>query len=697
MKDQNKYLNIDNFIENKEKNGKGKVNYKYFSSKQTSPNRTQESKNLFNKIEIKELTKLSDRPDLVNKYNQKISNKHFISEDKSNEKNAKSFSMVNNRILKFRNEKEKKNIVIFTERPKKISDYILKNNSKKKVYRLTYLNEEALNFQDYLDEKIKKNYNSNKNNKRKAILNRNYNYNTYNEYKNYLISDLYKYTNSSNRVKSSNSKTKNLYANNQNNDKSKVVKIQSFWRGYYLRKFLVKRLKSFYKILKIFNTLYIIFYNNNKSSFKKLFHLLSKKKNKTTYNNPYNIKLKNKIAHSSTNFDKTRNSKLNKNTNKTSKENLPIITVIDKKNINLFIPGEIKKPTTKKNFIYRRQTNPKNCSPIVAKKTNIKKQNNIKLKAKAKNYDGFKNINYKNKIRNGTNIFYHYIIKKNLLLYYPLFLYRMRILSKMKLVEHRYKCLFNLIKIKKKIYLHNYFQKYRNIIFSKTLNQIFSNNPINASVYVLNYNNNKDENNSNQNNKENIINKIDNSSQNILKNANNLNNNHDYDKIIILKKIISKIESKTQKESIKNIYYKWKDLSKDIFVIPKLSDKRNKHNLMNYKCSVLPKKKFIKVRKVKNDYTNAISHIKSMNSGKILAKSFESDNVNIRKMKIKKISLLESNEIENKELNLKQKSNEIGDNGYFIQKMANIIKKIRNKNNVCKYFIYWKKKAKQNK
>ena len=69
-------------------------------------------------------------------------------------------------------------------------------------------------------------------------------------------------------------------------------------------------------------------------------------------------------------------------------------------------------------------------------------------------------------------------------------------------------------------------------------------------------------------------------------------------------------------------------------------------------------------------------------------------------MKIKKVNiLLESKEIQKgitKELNLKNINSEMVDNSYFIQKIANITKKISNKNNIFKCFTYWKKKSKEN-
>ena len=72
------------------------------------------------------------------------------------------------------------------------------------------------------------------------------------------------------------------------------------------------------------------------------------------------------------------------------------------------------------------------------------------------------------------NNFVNYIKKKNIFLYLPLLLYRMRILQKMKLVEHKFQCLFNIIKIKEKVNLHYYFHKYRNIICFHTVNYMLS-------------------------------------------------------------------------------------------------------------------------------------------------------------------------------------------------------------------------------
>ena len=753
MKDQNNYLKNDNCIDDIIKSRKAKINLKYFSPFKRTPNKVHIHRNILNKNTIKELTKLSDRPNFVNKQRNNISNIRYISEDRVNEKKVYNSSMINNRQREFGNANYKRNIVIFTERPKKISDYILKNNNKQKVYQLTYLSENDLNYGQYLNENIKQNYNSNREYYKKLLKKQKniFNLDNFDDDQIYLMNDIY--NDNYNDIKRSktrvntNYSTKTLYTNNQNNDQLKVVKIQSVWRGYYLRRFLVKKLKKFYKDMKIFNSLYMIFYNNYKPSFIQFMHLL-KKKNNNQYNN--NITKKN-INKTYANTSKNRYLKENKNIIKPSKENKNLImpsrenkniiktikennnnnnnnnnkitAVIERKNINVFIPGE-KKNEPKKYIIYKRKKNSPKYSPIMTKKKSkiVNKDKNLKIKAKPKNYDGFKNLNYKNRIKNGVNNFINFFIKKNLLLYCPLFLYRMRILEKMKIVEHKYKCLLNLIIIKKRVYLYEYFHKYRNIIFSKTLNQIFSKKMININKYIINKHldklkhdskenviNNKHNvkfNLNNKNNPEDKVNNLkDNINQNNLKNNENINNNNNNNlnkKINILNKIINQKESKINKFLLNNIFSKWRDISNDIFVVPKLNQNKNKNriSLNKYKSAVVPKKKFIKVRKVKNDYTNNFSHTKSVNSGKISAKSFESDNINIRKMKIKKVNiLLESKEIQKditKELNFKNMNSEMVDNSYFIQKIANITKKISNKNNIFKCFTYWKKKSKEN-
>ena len=744
-----------NLLEDIVNRRKGKVNQKYFSPVQRTNIRLPQSNRLVNKTNIKELSKISDKPILVNKRKKHIKKEIYTINGRFNVNTEYNPSIYNNNnILKYRNMHPKKNIVIFTECPKKLSDYILKdkNKNKKKVYQLTYLNENDLDYEKFINEKISQNINSTRDYNPRFIKQqkRIFNLNTYDDENKYLMNNKYASNdnnyiniNSINRKFNNQYSRKTLIVNNQNNDQLKVIKIQSIWRGYLLRRFLLNNLNIFYNIMKIFNCIYNIFYNHSKLSFKLLLYLLKKNKN-NILNNKSKIKYsKTNIKSEPTNFKYSKNINININ-NKPSKEiiNINKLTVIDKRNINVFIPGD-KKIDEGKEFIYKRKKNSPKNSPILNKKdinlnnnNNNNREDNFIMKKKERNYDGFKNVNYKNKVKIEMNNFVNYIKKKNIFLYLPLLLYRMRILQKMKLVEHKFQCLFNIIKIKEKVNLYYNFHKYRNIICSHTVNYMLSekksntnnnNNPIlknkdkdktddnNQNIklntvkrYIVNKNkedNNINNSNYSSNKNENISKASSNSNKSILRNKENnqIQTPRKKNKITfiikkseILNKIITKQESKYRKLLLNNIFNKWKNKLDHILSNYKNSKYTNNQIISNkYKSSNIPGKKFIKVRKMKSDRSKNFSQTKSINSGKM---SFESDNINVKRMKIQKIKIL-NNEIKTsstKDFNPKFKNKKILDNSYFIQKIANISRKISNKNNVFKCFIFWKKKTKEN-
>ena len=314
----------------------------------------------------------------------------------------------------------------------------------------------------------------------------------------------------------------------------------------------------------------------------------------------------------------------------------------------------------------------------------------MKLKEKVKNIEGFKNMNSNKEKTEIYNIF-NYIIKKNIFLHLPLLLYRMRILQKMKLVENRYKCLFNILKIKEKLKLFAYFHKYRDIVFSKTINYLISENQFTLKQESSN-NNNKNI----TKDKENITNQND-----VLRN-NNININSNKKKEILIN-LINNRQLKDNKNLLNKAFYKWKDIYDNNFVLPMLTP--NKHQkiklvIYNNKASSNSKKTFIKVKKIKSDRSKNYSHhAKSMVNRKVSLNSFDSDNINVKKMKVQKVNVLgNSREIKSsltKDITSNYKSNEIVDNSYFIQKIANISRKISNKNSIFKCFDFWKKKTKE--
>jgi hypothetical protein len=153
------------------------------------------------------------------------------------------------------------------------------------VYHLTYLDENDLdlNYEEFLQSKLYKNYNSNgrdnsyrlKNNKKKnynykAFSNRDYTLlnNLYNNKNNKIIIKENIYINNNNR---NNYSINNIYTNNQNNDQLKVLKIQSVWRGHFFRRYLINSLNLFYNIMKSYNILNKILFSKSKPSFKQFF------------------------------------------------------------------------------------------------------------------------------------------------------------------------------------------------------------------------------------------------------------------------------------------------------------------------------------------------------------------------------------------------------------------------------------------
>ena len=209
-----------------------------------------------------------------------------------------------------------------------------------------------------------------------------FNLNTYDE-QYYLTNDIYNITNANtndnykykfNNTFSKNIKKlkkdysmKNLCVNNQNKDQLKVLKIQSIWRGYLIRKILLKSLNNLYNIMKLINSLYAIFYNNYKPIFKLFLYSLLKKNKDIEKLKSINVNINSKTnIRPYTYYKENKNiiSNINNNLNnkKTIKDKISLknkISEIDKKNINVFLPGDKQTNQTnqlaKKNFIYKRK------------------------------------------------------------------------------------------------------------------------------------------------------------------------------------------------------------------------------------------------------------------------------------------------------------------------------------------------------
>ena len=84
MKDYNKYLNKDNFLEGIIKNRKENAKFSYVSPSHRTPNRIPTENKYLNRINIKELTNFADRPNLLQNNKSRTLNLRYISEEKRN-------------------------------------------------------------------------------------------------------------------------------------------------------------------------------------------------------------------------------------------------------------------------------------------------------------------------------------------------------------------------------------------------------------------------------------------------------------------------------------------------------------------------------------------------------------------------------------------------------------------------------------
>ena len=729
MKDKNKTIETNSFIEKIIKKRRNINNLNYLSPlykpraiNTIIPTEKKLVNNNKKKLNIKELSKYTRKYIFVN--TKKVMNECYISEDNTNnneENKKKNHRTKCNTISRYHNNNndislnrdKKRKIVVFTERPKKISDYILKDESKSKnkVYQLTFLDENVLFSEKFMKNNLilqKENKNSNSNidyysprmiNNRKKI----YNFNTYDD-RNNLVNDVYsndKYD--TNYISNNNYNTfnlNNIYKNYQNKDQIKIRKIQSVWRGLIVRRIFIKILNKYYNIMKIFSIINTIFYEKSKPIFRKFIYFLKiqKEKNDSTLDNEIIVKNKNERKKNNTNLAYIDN--------QSKKENAIKNNVIENKNVDIFIPGEKKKNKLKENYVYIKKKNTPIRSPLLIKRNLRANNKDNKKKLKEKTKKSQENNNNKNNYNEFINSIIKYIIKKNNLLFFPLLIYRLKILQKIKLFEFKYKCLFKLIAIKKKLLLYPYFDKYRNNINSKLVNQILAKKNINYYINNDNINNKTNDQNFTdesyntvkiETNKESI-----NTNENLLKINDNKNNNNE--KNISLNSILNKKESNYNKNVLKNIVNKWNN--KTINNVLPISNRQyhkynsnnnsninnNQSSLDSYNRNEISKKKTIKVKKIKSAKIDELSHNKLIKKREMI-NSFESENNNSRKMKIYKLKVLhQQNEAQKNFANINNGEN---DNVFFIRKIMNISRKINNKKNIFRYFNSWKKKVKE--
>ena len=712
---RNNHLINKNLIRNIIKKTERKAKFNYFTPSLRRA-RTPFGKTIRNPFKLKGYSRLTERP--ISRERRNSRNETFINSVNSDN----SLSMISaNRVINFDNSynypSNNKNMIFFTERPKKLSDYILKNQPKQKIYKLIYLDENDLNYIRGDDDKLYRNYYSNREfnprllskqkskfNLNRCIRNNNlmnnlykYNYKTYNncnkqkkynnysyidKYNNYSYNDKYdnfsyndkfnnysyndkynnfsyndkfnnynyndKFNNYSYNDKYNNYSTFNKsdsennryndnyeyigndrYRNNQNKDQLKVVKIQSMWRGYQTRGFMKSIINNYFNMMYNINCLYKILYNHSKPIFKYFFNILSqRKKTIDIYNNKNKKRVINKKIIPNTGscmsfkyLKKNNNKNPNKIINIYQKENNKKKNVMGNINVKYSIPCKQKvyTPAKKNMIICRCKNNTIRTYPLLSKKMFDKKRmGKIISKGKTKDSDIYAKLNKINRKNLGVNEIKKYIMRKNYLLYFPIFLYRLRILQKVNIILFKYKCLYNAFQIKEKYGLYQYFDRYRNNILSQTVNHIYYENK-----------------------------------EQINKRENTTNKNKTIDNNSNLK-----------------------------------MDRLRKKQYLN-KSTEIPRKKYIKVRRVKSGNINDIFQSKSVGIRKGLTNSFDIDKN--RKMKVHRLRLDSSLSFEF------NNNNDKDGNSSLVQKIASIFRKIGEKDIKYQCFSYWKKKTKLNK
>ena len=625
-----------NFMKDVIQKGKKKINLKFLAANKDTICNLKSSNLDLNNLNVKELSRLSDRPihQKIDYKNERYNRYNIFSKDGTHQnpenkvvlKNIKNENNINYNY-NYNNYAPNchKSVVIFADPPKRISDYILKDKSisKRKVYKLIFVEEEDEDrnrkpyVYNYLNSECCQNFE-----------NADINFCNYNNLKKY--NDLYYKNNSVGRRKK-NETPINIKIQNPKDEKrsNNIIKIQTLWRGYRTRKIIKKKIK----IIQASKIYRIISQN---------FNIIVK-----SYINIFLVKLK-KIYNNS----------------------LIINRKLERQNLNKNNKIYMNKNKANNNFVY----NKKNQTQGFYSSFNKRKPNNIQIHnikqipiSKKNNYYIIKSKNPKNQNEKEISLIIKYIFKKNCFLHYPLLLYRLKILQRMNLFEHRYNCLCRIIKIKAKLILFQYFQKYKNIIKSESTKDRISNSE--AKVF-----NNSIDKKDSQNKSE----------LNDLKNRNSILNN-----------IFNKIDAKTKKLLLEKYFNIWKNiLSKEKIIFQNSRNKFNSNSniIPKYESSASIKKKQIRIKKLKSNFNN--SKIMSKSIGKNKANSFYSDNISVKKMKVHKINIsVEPNDIKKEDFNninaiIKKNSS---DNSYFISKIRNVANKINIKNDMFRCFKLWKK------
>jgi hypothetical protein len=239
-----------------------------------------------------------------------------------------------------------------------------------------------------------------------------------------------------------------------NKKRNGIIKIQSAWRGYFLRKIAIGSIEKYIGFLALIKYMQKMYIKNMKFLF--LFKLKKIVKDFIYIKNSSIINVNNNNNKNFV-FNKIKQDKL-KNINKSAKPNSPKNKVYfrkkmtekggcDLKNENKYNSNEIKQSV----YI------PKKISIYKFEKNKCLFKNNMNNRIKIKNF--IDNINKRCYYQN-----------------YPIFLYRLKILQKTNLFHNKLLKLKNVIDLMNKKYIKKIFKKYRDhVLFQKIKEDIYKN------------------------------------------------------------------------------------------------------------------------------------------------------------------------------------------------------------------------------
>ena len=521
---------------------------------------------LFTKINIKNIQK-----NIIDEYEKEISNSKYY----YNPLPAKEFYHRKNN---FSRELSNSNL-IHNNSFLNLTNTSNRGNKKYKIYNQKKLLRNSSESQDYSKKDFKKNYSNSK-------YNSNYYSNNVNSNTSYDFKKM-KYSMPNNKEERRIpiivvTKKPNKFKTSVNffQKRKSIIRIQSAWRGYFLRKIAVGSIKKYIGFIALIKYLEKVLFKNIEYDFYEFLFLLKKfceerKKQKIfrKINNQYNDRLKyNRYK---------RKLVLNYNTNDDNINNYG----------HRVIKTNLYKTLDFENFRDKSENNINNKVKIIDKKENFGGNNTInnerdkkmkdilmnkkKLKSNIQNSNdkakkivyipkklGYKSFHIKNKIYKMEKIV-NLIRIRFYLQNYPVFLYKLKLIQKLSLIKFKLNTLAKVIKLVENKYMKKFLKKYReNVIILTAKYEYFNKSNKKIQINALK---NEKENQKKIENKNKEFNLIE---KDIIKNNSTKTGNLDKNEIVE-----NKITNEIQKNTINNKNDINKNKNKKIIINDKVINK----------------------------------------------------------------------------------------------------------------------------